>query len=196
MKPKVKYLMTRKKKNYINNADFYVAIINYQDLCAEALSKGKPKPPIPPYIAECFYKVATNFTNNPRFRNKFAMYHQDEMISDALLQCVEYLDRFDRNVGANPFAYFTQFCNNAFVARLDKEKKHLYIKLSGAMMVEDTGVTKDTNENDEQSNDESQDLLSYENYRDFIKDFEKKHNITHGKKKRKKKTENTLWEDE
>ncbi len=43
--------------------------------------------------------------------------------------CIKYLDNFDPLKGTNPFAYFTQFIWNAFIRRIQKEKKQLYIKM-------------------------------------------------------------------
>jgi hypothetical protein len=50
------------------------------------------------------------------------------MVSDGLENCVNYLNNFNPEKSSNPFAYFTQIIWYAFLRRIDKEKKHLYIK--------------------------------------------------------------------
>ena len=50
------------------------------------------------------------------------------MISDGLENCINYLNNFNPEKSDNPFAYFTQIIWFAFLRRIDKEKKHLYIK--------------------------------------------------------------------
>ena len=39
-----------------------------------------------------------------------------------------YIDNFDPDKSKNPFAYFTQIIYFAFIRRIQKEKKHVYIK--------------------------------------------------------------------
>ena len=50
------------------------------------------------------------------------------MISDGIENCVSYIDNFDPEKSNNPFAYFTQIIYYAFLRRIQKEKKQLYIK--------------------------------------------------------------------
>ena len=54
--------------------------------------------------------------------------YRDEMISDGLENCINYLHNFNPEKSDNPFAYFTQIIYYAFLRRIEKEKKHLYIK--------------------------------------------------------------------
>jgi DNA-directed RNA polymerase specialized sigma24 family protein len=50
------------------------------------------------------------------------------MIGDAIENCLRYLHNFNPEKTNNPFAYFTQIVYNAFLRRIEKEKKQLYIK--------------------------------------------------------------------
>lgn len=50
------------------------------------------------------------------------------MVADGLEKCIAYFDNFDPEKSSNPFAYFTQIIYYAFLARINGEKKHLYIK--------------------------------------------------------------------
>ena len=49
--------------------------------------------------------------------------YKDEMVSDAIENCVMYFESFDPEKSKNPFAYFTQIIFFAFVRRILKEKK-------------------------------------------------------------------------
>ena len=74
---------------------------------------------------------------------------RDDMISDGIDNCVQYIHNFDPEKSKNPFAYFTQIIHYAFLRRIQKEKKQLDIKTkiierSGfdeVMMVDDTALT-------------------------------------------------------
>jgi hypothetical protein len=111
--------------HYIDNKKFYTAILQYKNDCAAADEKGEEHPRIPPYIGECLYKIATRLSLKPNF---IGYSYRDEMISDGLENCINYLNNFNPEKSTNPFAYFTQIIWYAFLRRIDKEKKHLYIK--------------------------------------------------------------------
>jgi hypothetical protein len=53
---------------------------------------------------------------------------RDEMISDGIENCLQYIHNFDPEKSKNPFAYFTQVIYFAFLRRIAKEKKQLEIK--------------------------------------------------------------------
>jgi hypothetical protein len=50
------------------------------------------------------------------------------MIGDGIENCLMYFENFDPAKSKNPFAYFTQIIYYAFLRRIQKEKKQLYIK--------------------------------------------------------------------
>jgi hypothetical protein len=112
-------------KHYIDNKKFYTALLHHKRELVAARAKSLPDPRIPPYIGECLYKIATRLSLKPNF---ISYTFRDEMISDGLENCVSYLNNFDPEKSDNPFAYFTQIMWFAFIRRIDKEKKHLYIK--------------------------------------------------------------------
>ena len=87
--------------------------------------KKKNKPPVPDYIGECFLKIANHLSYRPNFINYT---FRDDMISDGIENCLQYLDNFNPKTSNNPFAYFTQIIYYAFVRRIQKEKKQITIK--------------------------------------------------------------------
>ena len=83
------------------------------------------KPRIPEYIGECLLKISTRLSTKPNFINYT---YRDEMISDGIENCVNYIGNFNPEKSTNPFAYFTQIIYYAFLRRIQREKKQLYIK--------------------------------------------------------------------
>lgn len=113
------------KENYVNNKEFLDALMVYRQQVAVAIESDKTKPRIPNYIGECFLKIATHLSYKPNFVNY--MFRED-MISDGIENCVQYIDRFNPEKSTNPFAYFTQIIYFAFLRRIQREKKQLEIK--------------------------------------------------------------------
>ena len=72
-----------------------------------------------------FLKIATHLSYKPNFVNYM---FRDDMISDGIENCVQYIHNFDPAKSKNPFAYFTQIIHYAFLRRIQKEKKQLDIK--------------------------------------------------------------------
>ncbi|MEY3311582.1 MAG: Synechococcus phage Bellamy [Bacteroidota bacterium] len=120
-------VMTKRKRSehYVNNKEFLAALIKYREDKEIALIQGKPKPPIPRYIGECFLKIANHLSFKPNFVNYM---FKEDMISDGIENCVQYIHNFNPEKSQNPFAYFTQIIHYAFIRRINKEKKQLEIK--------------------------------------------------------------------
>ena len=118
--------MPRKKsEHYVNNKQLLEALIVYREKVAHAKENDLPKPRITNYLGECFLKIATHLSYKPNFVNYM---FRDDMISDGIENCVQYIHNFDPEKSRNPFAYFTQIIHYAFLRRIQKEKKQLDIK--------------------------------------------------------------------
>jgi hypothetical protein len=120
-------VMTKRKRSihYVNNKEFLAALIEYRKAIEDAEVNGLPKPPIPNYIGECILKIATHLSFKPNFVNYM---FKDDMISDGIENCIQYLHNFNPEKSQNPFAYFTQIIHYAFIRRIGKEKRQLEIK--------------------------------------------------------------------
>ena len=124
-------LMTEKKQkktakiHYVDNQKFLEEMIVYKGKCKDAKSRGELEPQISEYVGECFMKIAQRLSFRPNFIN-YAF--REDMISDGIENCVQYIRNFDPEKSKNPFAYFTQIIYFAFIRRIQKEKKQLYIK--------------------------------------------------------------------
>ena len=120
-------VMTKRKRSehYVNNKEFLAALIKYREDKEIAQIQGKPKPPIPHYIGECFLKIANHLSFKPNFVNYM---FKEDMISDGIENCVQYIHNFNPEKSQNPFAYFTQIIHYAFLRRIQREKRQLEIK--------------------------------------------------------------------
>ena len=113
------------KAHYVDNKKFLQAMIEHRDKCRIAEEKGKKKPDVSNYIGECFLKIANGLSYRPNFINYS---YKQEMISDGIENCLQYIHNFDPDKSKNPFSYFTQIIYYAFIRRIQKEKKQAHIK--------------------------------------------------------------------
>ena len=123
----------KKSEHYVNNKQLLEALIVYREKVAYAKENDLEKPRITNYLGECFLKIATHLSYKPNFVNYM---FRDDMISDGIENCVQYIHNFDPEKSRNPFAYFTQIIHYAFLRRIQKEKKQLDIKTK---IIERTG---------------------------------------------------------
>ena len=115
----------KKPEHYVNNKEFFAAMVDYKKSVNKAKREKQTKPPVPDYVGECFLKIANHLSYRPNFINYT---YRDDMISDGIENCLQYLDNFNPKKTNNPFAYFTQIIYYAFVRRIQKEKKQTTIK--------------------------------------------------------------------
>jgi len=126
--------MAAKKEHYVNNKDFLEAMTAYKKEVDKAKRQKKDKPLVSDYIGSCFLKIANHLSYRPNFINYT---FRDDMISDGIENCLQYMDNFNPDKSNNPFAYFTQIIYYAFIRRIQKEKKQIQIK---SKLIANTGV--------------------------------------------------------
>ena len=119
--------MGKRKKtvHYVDNAKFLEEMIEYKKQYKISINNNKELPIISEYLGSVFLKIAQRLSFRPNFIN-YAF--KDDMISDGIENCLHYIHNFDPEKSSNPFAYFTQIIYYAFIRRIQKEKKQLYIK--------------------------------------------------------------------
>ncbi len=175
-----------KKTHYVNNNDLYAAMVEYKNLVNECTLKKKPPPRVSNYIGESLMKISTHLAYKPNFSNYT---FREEMISDGIENCLQYINNFDPNKSKNPFSYFTQIIYFAFIRRIQKEKKYLYTKyasINRANMLHETLQIQEQDRGQDFNADIKYGEWSQEQMDAFMKEFEKKENIK--KKIKKKKT--------
>ena len=111
--------------HYIDNKQFFAEMVKWKTAVIEAEDKDLSKPPVTEYIGECFLLIAERLSTRPNFVN---YPFRDEMIGDAIENCLMYAANFDPEKSKNPFAYFTQITYYAFLRRIQREKKQDTIK--------------------------------------------------------------------
>src|SRR5210317_1659529 len=115
----------KKSEHYVNNKEFLAAMVEFRKSVNKAKRDKTERPPVPNYIGECFLKIANHLSYRPNFINYT---FRDDMISDGIENCLQYLDNFNPETSSNPFAYFTQIIYYAFIRRIQKEKKQITIR--------------------------------------------------------------------
>ena len=166
--------MTQKrvKRNYVNNKDLLAALIDYKQKCKEAEDQGDEIPKVPNYIGECIYQISTRLATKPNFSGYS---YKEDMIMDGIENCLLYINNFDHNKSSNPFAYFTQVIWYAFLRRIQKEKKQMYIRFKSSHNMMMNGATYESAEVQLHLNTSADYINS------FIEDFENK--LTKSKEK-------------
>lgn len=163
-------------RNYIDNAELYRAFVSYRAKCRAAALAGGPEPRIPDYIGKCFMLIAQNLAT----ARNFAGYgYRDELIGDAIENCVMVAKSFDPDRSKYPFAYFTRVAWNAFIRRINREQKQRYVryKTTTQAMIDGTLSTHQDGDSGV-SIDVDQSKMN-----DFIESFERK--LVERKTKRK-----------
>lgn len=154
----------KKRKHYVNNADFCQALVEYKEK-----KKTHPDARIPDYIGVCIDKICNKLSLRPNF---IGYSFRDEMVGDAIENCITAVNGFNAEKTENPFAYFTQIAWFAMLRRIAKEKKQLYLKYKN---IQNLCLTTEYNSELHISNEEYSD--------DIISSFEKK--LTKSTKKSK-----------
>jgi hypothetical protein len=163
-----------RKKNYVNNIDFFNALIEYKKICREAEDQGEERPLIPDYIAACIMQISTRLATKPNFSGYT---YKEDMIMDGVENCLLYIDNFNPEKTENPFAYFTQIIWYAFLRRIAKEKKQMYIRYKSSHELLALGETAE-------GGDVSLHLNTDVDYiNSFVQDFEDKMAKDKAKKK-------------
>ena len=170
----------RQKHNYVDNKKFLSEMVKYRQSVIDSTENKRPR--VPYYIGDCIMKIATHLSYKPNFVNYT---FREEMISDGVENCLQYIDNFNPQKSNNPFAYFTQIIYFAFLRRIQKEKKYLYTKYKAS---ENTNLFGETSEkHDHDSGSTYNDKIKYNEWseeymNDFIENFEEH------KRRKKRKT--------
>ncbi len=117
--------MSKEDSHYVDNQKFLKAMTEWKEEVKKAENSGEDKPPVTEYIGECFLLIAERLSLRANFIN---YPYREEMVGDAIENCLMYASNFDPEKSKNPFSYFTQIIYYAFLRRIQKEKKQNYIK--------------------------------------------------------------------
>lgn len=112
----------KKLKHYVDNTKFLKEMSEWKKEVIKADKKGKTRPPVNTYIAECFIQIAEHLAQRPNFIN---YPFKEDMIGDGIENCIAYAHNFDPDKSSNPFSYFTQIIYYAFLRRIERERNNL-----------------------------------------------------------------------
>lgn len=164
----------KKVNNYVDNEKFFKEMVAWKKKVNKAESLGKKIPPVTDYIGSCFVEIAENLSRRPNFSN---YQFREDMVGDAIENCLMYCYNFNPEKSENPFAYFTQIIYYAFLRRIQKEKKQNLLKYKYLHHLDNKGnfheLLKQFNIGDDEE--------------EIIEKIEKENKITKKKVKRKKK---------
>lgn len=178
------------KNHYVNNEKFLEQMKEFREKVLIAKEFGKPRPRVPEYIGECIFKIASHLARKPNFANYT---FKDDMISDGVENCLLYIDNFDPEKSSNPFAYFTQIIYYAFLRRIQKEKKQLYVKYKS---MENEVINSLIENNGEDLVVNHLNGILHDSYsEDFIRDFITTFEDNKRRKIRKRKSKSTDVEE-
>lgn len=157
--------MKPKTNNYVDNKLFLKEITAYRKAVRKAKREETLKPRIPEYIGQCFMLIAENMSHKYNF---LSYTFRDEMVADAIENCVMYVDNFNPSKSKNPFAYFSQIVYYAFLRRIQREKKQLYVKYKSTEL---HGILDDFDQMESEDGMTRQ-FEMYDNISEFIEKFE------------------------
>ncbi len=169
-------MMTKTKRlHYVDNKKFFQAMVEFKKSVNEAETKGLERPRVTPYIGDCIMKIAVHLSHKPNF---FNYSYKEEMISDGIENCLQYIDNFDPEKSNNPFAYFTQIIYYAFLRRLQKEKKQQYTKYKyrDEMNIFGGSSENQSHDNNDYSNNKANEW-NRDHIDEFIENFEEKRKV-------------------
>lgn len=115
-----------KSKHYVSNPDLLKSFKDWYAALEVAEKSGNPEPPMPNKIGLAFLQIANNLAKKSNWISNTKW--KEEMVGDAVENCIRYARNFNPNITSNPFAYFTQISYYAFLRRIKVEKKEDYIK--------------------------------------------------------------------
>lgn len=142
--------MSKTSAHYVNNKEFTKAVFEYVKRLNEAQEIGAPEPQITTYIGDTIMKICNGLARKPNF-SRYS--YRDEMISDAIENCLRAVSNYDikastRSGNPNAYGYFTQIAYWAMVRRIQKEEKETEFRIK---MITNSGLESFVSEGDTES---------------------------------------------
>lgn len=162
---------TKKDQHYVDNEQFFLALIDWFNECETCIQAGLKEPKIPEYIGECILRICQRLSMLRSF-NRYS--YRDDMVSSAIETCVTKLKKFNPRKTRNPLAYFTQCAYFAFINMITEENKRKYRRYKMTLSAISEGLTATM---PEQTSEMEDHILENTGIRtnlleDYIKDYE------------------------
>lgn len=191
--------LQQKERHYVDNKKFYEALVKRKALIQKCEEDGLPIPRPDNYIGECIIKIAEGLQKKYNFTHQKYLPYKEEMIGDAIISCITYVDRFDPTASKNPFSYFTQTCYYAFIRRIEQEDDAIATRYKAT--IESAAMGELASLDSEEAEFAFQNLdVTMDNMEEFIYNYDAKQTrrkeIARKKKVIKKKGLEALMEDD
>ncbi len=132
----------KKSKNYIENELIYDQLVKWKTKYDEVKAETGEEIPVSDELTKSIYTIAKRTAT----RYNFGGYDfNDDMIQDAMYVTLKYIRNYNLEK-KNPHAYITTCCWNAFVNRINIEKKHVIKKYKHYVNFVDTNSDTLVNE--------------------------------------------------
>jgi len=106
--------------DYVDNKRLTEELGDWAKVARTCIECGEKQPKLNDYIAECVYLIC----NNMSYKSSFINYtYKEDMIGDAIENCVRYIKNFNIDKNNNAFGYVSTIAYYAFVRRIKKENK-------------------------------------------------------------------------
>lgn len=115
--------------DYLDKKTLYTAILKYKVAQSDAAGRGAEPPRMPDAIGSSIMLLCSELSRRSNFANYPFI---DEMVEDAIEDCVKAVEVFDPDKSDNAFGYLSITAYYAFLRRIDKEKRLLYMKYKHA----------------------------------------------------------------
>lgn len=107
-------------KGYVDNKDLFDEFVRWHEK-----RLINPDAQMSDFIAKAIMNTANGLIRRFNF-NQYTW--KEEMVGDAILNCVKYVKNFDHLKYNNPHAYISRICEQTFIQRIKKEKRALAAK--------------------------------------------------------------------
>lgn len=136
---------------------------------AKAAGKAVRRPIASDYVGYAILRTAQGIAMKHNYRN---YPYLDEMIGDAVENCVRYIHNFDPEESREPFSYITSSIERTFWRTIKKEKKKQYVQ---ALKIQRAGiedVMHNTQDHDQDENFRNTWIEKLQQSTDIIEDYE------------------------
>jgi hypothetical protein len=164
------------KVHYVDNDEMLAAWLVYQEDRKAAADAGKEDPVVPRYIAECILKICYRLSYKYNFINYS---FRDEMISDAIENCLRGINTFDPEKSKYIFSYYTTAAFHAFIRRIQREEAQAAVKGKIICELDIDSIVRQEHDNGEYQTDMIE-------YMKTAQDFRKAHEDRRQKEKKEK----------
>lgn len=114
---------------YVNGRELHDELCIYHELYKQSLIDKTDKPLISEKLGHAFLQIATRMMSRPNFSGYT---YKDDMISDALIQCISKVHTYDpsrANIDSpSGFGWSSQLIWNSAIGRIKKEQHQCSIK--------------------------------------------------------------------